>query len=207
MIETQFDPNVWGPPLWDTLFTFCFHTGPGSLPDIRFIFNLLDSLLPCPHCRRSYALYRKKVNSISSIQEEEDDAAAKWLWTIHDLVNQKLGKICISFEALKRRHHVMQMLTSDMIILNLLCVIGINVKKETQRKFSDFARVLCRLMISMPAFFRLPNIMARIDYANGDVSVHMLHTANQLYAEYGLAQIDIQTLVARLKMAEAQDVE
>lgn len=147
----QMDPNVWGPPLWDTLFTLCFRCPSSALPDLLTLFSLLDKTIPCQHCRRSYAMYRKQVRPTTTIvQKDVPDAAAMWLWTIHDMVNQKLGKICISFDKLKQRHNAMTTLTNDLTVVDLFCIIGFATRPVLGRYAVQFIEVTTRLCAHVP---------------------------------------------------------
>ena len=119
----QMDPNVWGPPLWDLLFVIAFKSKLDST-DMQHLFSLLEKVIPCQHCRRSYTLYRTQVKPTTVIRNDVSESAAMWLWTIHDMVNQKLGKICISYEKLAKRHRSFAVLSNDFVIIDLLCMIA-----------------------------------------------------------------------------------
>ena len=134
----QIDPNVWGPPLWDLLFTLSFKST-AKATAFQSLFALLDKVIPCQHCRRSYVVYRKEVRPTTYIRQGVDHAAAQWLWTIHDMVNQKLGKICISYEALKKRHASTTLLTNDFLLVDLLAMMQRAVPNE---HVYEFARIV-----------------------------------------------------------------
>lgn len=157
MVETdntsdamQMDPNVWGPPLWDTLFTLCFKCPPSTLSDLQTLFSLLEKVIPCQHCRRSYTMYRKQVRPSTTIRSEVPDSAAMWLWTIHDMVNQKLGKICISFDKLRQRHDAMTMLTNDLTIVDLYCIMAFSTRVAITPYVVRFIQVVARLSEHIP---------------------------------------------------------
>lgn len=124
------DPNVWGPPLWDLLFTFAYHIPPDAKRLIfRELFRDLERVLPCQHCRRSYAMYRQQVAPLTSLKDPALKPAA-WLWTIHDMVNQNLGKIGISYEKLESRHAVFTCLTSPLSAVDLFCIMKPVIKHD-----------------------------------------------------------------------------
>lgn len=155
MAETQqMDPNAWGPPLWDMLFTLAFRVPPDGVPRLVDLFVLLKRVIPCQHCRRSYNIYIEQVKP-SSIRAHKADSAAMWLWTIHDMVNQKLGKIAINFEAVKKRHLTFSPLTSDLMMVDLLGLMALVIKPETVRQF---ATILLEVLVWCPTF-RLPSVL------------------------------------------------
>ena len=45
---------IWGTKMWDTLFTGALYLSPAESVDM---FTILTHVLPCTHCRRSYAHY------------------------------------------------------------------------------------------------------------------------------------------------------
>ena len=69
-------------PFWDILFTFAFHLPPQHISIVVDMFALLEKVLPCQSCRRSYALFRKQVSPLSSLRVT-NTKAAEWLWTIN----------------------------------------------------------------------------------------------------------------------------
>lgn len=146
----QMDPNVWGPPLWDTLFTLCFKCPPSTLSDVLTLFSLLEKVIPCQHCRRSYTMYRKQVRPSTTIKSEVPHSAAMWLWTIHDMVNQKLGKICINFDKLLQRHGAMTMLTNDMTVIDLYCIMAFSTRPAIAPYVVQFINVVSRLSAHVP---------------------------------------------------------
>lgn len=78
---------------------------------------------------------------------------------IHDMVNQKLGKIAITFEKVKKRHRVFSRLSSDLTVVELLAVMLIATKEEHVREFSN---LLCDLLARLPGF-RLHTLMSDRD--------------------------------------------
>ena len=106
-MEKSLDPNVWGSFMWDLLFYIAFRIDlKKNMAALQRLFNLLETVLPCSHCRRHYAIHKKRVSPLKTIQKSDSESAAKWLWIIHDMVNQELGKICISYETLVKRHTI-----------------------------------------------------------------------------------------------------
>tara|TARA_B110000008_G_C16907554_1_gene539299 strand:+ start:197 stop:811 length:615 start_codon:yes stop_codon:yes gene_type:complete len=125
------DPNVWGPQFWDLLFYISFHTNlKENVLDIHMLFGLLENILPCSQCRRHYAIYRKEVSPLTYIKREKEDSASKWLWTIHDMVNQNLGKICIDYDTVLKKHKSHTCIVSDFDILDATLFIWFSTTKK-----------------------------------------------------------------------------
>ena len=186
------DPNIWGPPLWDMLFTFCFKCPPESVSKLQLLFSLLEITLPCSNCRRSYATYRKQLAPITSIADGGPLASAIWLWTIHDMVNQKIGKICITFDKLEKRYTAFDFLTSDFSVIDVLCLLMYGAKLK--RRHLDFVRCVSELLHECSLVFRLPDVLNRhLGNIDNDPSqlVNMLFMCkNELFVAYGLNTIE-----------------
>jgi len=89
----------WGPGLWVGLhcMTYNYPENP-TLDDKNHYKNFFDSLkymLPCIYCRESYKIYLKYL----PIDEFLNDryGVTYWLYSLHNLVNQKLQKPMIDF--------------------------------------------------------------------------------------------------------------
>ena len=150
------DPNLWGPPLWDLLFTFAFKIPPQEQHGIfRDLFRELERVLPCQHCRRSYAMYRHQVAPLSSLKDPTTNPA-QWLWTIHDMVNQNIGKTCISYDKLENKHAAFTCLTHPLNVIDLFCIMKPIIKREHLIEFINTVLVASRLcpgMGQLPAAF------------------------------------------------------
>lgn len=152
----QLDPDVWGPPLWDMLFCLAIKAPASCAVDVQIICQQLEKVIPCQHCRRSYTVYRRMLKPINSMRDIDPvRPAAPWLWTIHDLVNQDLGKICISYDKLLKRHRATASITHDLNVLNLLSMMALAVRPH---HLIAFAETLCRVLSKMEGFL-LPGVL------------------------------------------------
>lgn len=189
------DPNVWGPPLWDLLFTLAFRSPLANREVLIELFSMLEKVIPCQHCRRSYTVYAKQVRPITKSQPE---SAALWLWTVHDMVNQKLGKIAIDFEKLQKRHQSFTLLTNDLVAVDLLALMLLVIKKDHVRRF---ALLLCRLTSDI-AGFRLHQLLeGRIDEEPLMDTLYSCHIA--LAKEATLESVTREEYVKRIEQAYA----
>lgn len=91
--------NKWGSETWLSLHCITFNA-PNNITIEKQktyynYFSLLRELLPCKYCRLSYRVFFKFV----PIQDYIDCkmGLTYWLYTIHNLVNLKLGKYIVSF--------------------------------------------------------------------------------------------------------------
>jgi hypothetical protein len=91
--------SKWGPSTWIFLHsvTFNYPDNPTSenKKHIYELFNNLRYTLPCKYCRESYDIFFKYID----LNEYLDDkmGLTYWLYTIHNIVNMKLGKKTVDF--------------------------------------------------------------------------------------------------------------
>lgn len=86
-------PSVWGPPLWFFLHTISLNYPPEPTREqqvqyYRFFVSLGD-VLPCKHCRESYATWIEQLD-LNVFRSRA--TLAKWVYDLHNTVNIKLGK-------------------------------------------------------------------------------------------------------------------
>jgi hypothetical protein len=88
--------RVWGPAGW--LFLHCIAQNYPHKPDqdkkISYFnfFNLVGQVLPCRYCRESYQDFIKEEGTCLNMDVlESRETLSKWLYTIHNKVNKKLG--------------------------------------------------------------------------------------------------------------------
>lgn len=163
------DTNIWGPLLWEMLFLLCFNcVDRQNVSDIQHLFQLLEYVMPCSHCRRSYAFYRRDLHPIAMVHNETcGTQCAKWLFTIHDMVNQKLGKICISFEKLQKKQKSLTATVTDFSLIDIFSMLWLSNYSNSVRmeKFCTFMNIVSRLLshpntpkhISIASYMRLEN--------------------------------------------------
>ena len=130
------DPNIWGPKVWDVLFSCAF-----EMPKERSheFFTEMKHLIPCIHCLRSYVHFCTRLDPMLCINEDKD-SAAKWLWTIHDMVNQKLNKPCIPFSTLVNRRKTFTSYTAVYDVMDVCMLLAIQAK--TPEATSALAKIL-----------------------------------------------------------------
>ncbi len=87
-------PSVWGPKLWPVLHAIGSHGGKAiqrcrddEKRELAWLFSHLESIVPCPECRKHIEEYRKG-NPLPS----ETRDIGEWIWKFHEAVNQRLSK-------------------------------------------------------------------------------------------------------------------
>ncbi len=91
--------NKWGPALWIPLhaMTFNYPENPRKSDKERYktYFESLGTMLPCKYCRQSFQAYSRYLPIDPFLDSRE--GVTYWLYTIHNLVNEKLFKPSCSF--------------------------------------------------------------------------------------------------------------
>ena len=82
------DTRFWGPPAWILLHTLAYHYNPNLKLEYRLFFDNLKYVLPCIYCRASFIEYTERL-PIDTYLDNRDDLF-KWLYEIHNMVNDKL---------------------------------------------------------------------------------------------------------------------
>lgn len=94
--------EFFGPPLWKAMHAIAF-TAPESpsfeqQKDYVDFFRSLGPVIPCPSCSKHYQEYIEK----NPVETESRESIAKWVYDLHDNVNQRSGKQSPSFEQVKK---------------------------------------------------------------------------------------------------------
>ena len=87
--------SEWGPSAWDTIHTIVANSSvdridPQSRENYFKYFDSLSSVLPCRYCRDSFCVFLHFFPLRSFCKKQLD--FSYWAYTIHCLVNEKLGK-------------------------------------------------------------------------------------------------------------------
>ena len=80
------DTRFWGPSAWRLLHLMAFSDH--RSPELYTFLKNLPYILPCKYCRESL----KKFYKESPLRESYKDRLAKWMYEIHNDVNNKLRK-------------------------------------------------------------------------------------------------------------------
>lgn len=88
------DPRYWGSQFWFTMHTVAmfypdFPTS-NDMGNVRNFFLSLQGLLPCISCSQHYAQLLLQYPLEPALQSKME--LMRWVWTIHDAVNTRIGK-------------------------------------------------------------------------------------------------------------------
>ena len=119
------DPTIWGPKLWNIMLDVAHSVdmavaddrgrvalGPQNRRYVRAteaFFQSLGTVLPCKHCRDSYAVFTSQNAPLCLMDNIRNDAPRShqvtlWVWNVKNLVNAKLDKPQhLGFDTLMRR--------------------------------------------------------------------------------------------------------
>lgn len=151
--------KVWGPPGWFFLHTVSFgcpvspsdFDKENDLPEgttkqnYETFFRNVGNVLPCRYCRDSYKEFLKELPPDASSR----DSLVKWLWEIHNKVNNKLGdeytdsslgKIKSRYERYRAKCNKKQMAKGCSVPLSgkkMCSEISILYCDEKERKYSE----------------------------------------------------------------------
>jgi hypothetical protein len=100
--------SVWGPPLWHVLHTMSFNypVKPTKEQQKYYFdfFNDLKNVLPCKYCRDNYCLNLEKL-PITKLVLKNRENFSKWLYNLHEEVNNNLGKKSgLTFDEVRDRY-------------------------------------------------------------------------------------------------------
>tara|TARA_B100001741_G_scaffold274296_1_gene243941 strand:+ start:3102 stop:3707 length:606 start_codon:yes stop_codon:yes gene_type:complete len=201
MEENSMDPNVWGPSLWDLLFYIACNVDIKTQYDrILSLFQLLETMLPCSQCRRHYATYRAEVPPLSQIKRNKPESAAIWLWVIHDMVNQSIGKHCISYEKVKKKHEALTCIVSDTSVFDCFMFIWFSSKKKI--KLAEGLQITLDLLKSIQHFHICTILQDKIDETWKESD--MLDAKNKILSLYGKKEQTLDEFIKQYSSAIAE---
>ena len=163
------DTRYWGPSGWDLFHRVAFHAKDKS------VLKNLGEVLPCKFCRKSTLKYMR--------QNPQKGDAGKWLYEIHNMVNNKLRTQCAedpkvinpgpdpSFEEVKKMYA--DRIMDDNFGGKFLLSIATNFENTTH-KLAIQKRFLANLAKSYPKFGEYyesnpPNFTHYPEWMNGFV--------------------------------------
>jgi len=80
------DTRYWGPSGWKLLHIITFSYDHSLKKSYEEFFETIAYILPCKFCRKSYSEYITEIPVDASTKER----FTRWLWKIHNKVNEKL---------------------------------------------------------------------------------------------------------------------
>ena len=141
------DSTTWGSPLWDLLFTLTYHHPRDRYEEFNRLFFSLMFVLPCAECQKSYIKFITKKNPIKVCSD--DEYYSKWLWTVKDMVNQKLGKPYVSYSTAKKKYNHFCSLTNETTTIQLLIIMSEACDVANYEHLINFAKSISFLGIDV----------------------------------------------------------
>lgn len=102
--------KIWGPNAWIFLhsISFCYSNTPTNeeKQNYKKFFELIGEVLPCSYCRESYKQFISEgITKLDNAVMENRSTLTKWLYYIHEAVNDKLGvSYDISYDDVVKRY-------------------------------------------------------------------------------------------------------
>lgn len=194
--QNSIDPNVWGPAFWDMLFTFAFRCDPSLCKDhFVALYRILGNVLPCHHCRKSYSNQLSKIDTTTITDEPE--SASNWLWRMHDIVNAKLGKICISYDKLLKKHSSLTLITHDFYIFDMFAFMALASSEENRPFVIQAISIISRLASNANQSststiqYHIPTILEHIDeFSDSNLWQSLYELKQRLHQKYGIPPIN-----------------
>lgn len=133
--------KIWGPPAWEYLhavtFGYPIHPTQGHKDQYLEFFKNVGNTLPCGHCRDSYKEFILSGITILDMDAMKSrDTLTKWLYLIHQQVNNKLGiSYGVTFENIREKYESFRASCSKSKKVNAKgCVMPLDDKAESYKK-------------------------------------------------------------------------
>ena len=130
------DTFIWGPSLWKMLHSVSF-ADPGVLrAHKQHLLDFMDSLgdtLPCVYCRDSYKTFLTQLPDLGDTIDTGE--LSGWMYSLHSMVNSKLGVKDPTFERVKKRYTIrpMQWCVGD--LWETIALFGINYTPQKSEAY------------------------------------------------------------------------
>jgi hypothetical protein len=122
------DPRYWGGKFWFVMHTVAYFYSdtpdPTEMAHAKGFYVSLQSLLPCPGCAAHYSRLLQQYPIEHAIQSRM--SLMRWVNTIHNEVNRRLGEPLVSFEEYLWRHRHLEkppLLTFQPILLGVILAL------------------------------------------------------------------------------------
>lgn len=196
------DPNIWGPCVWSILFFISSKTDLSK--NYSYIIKLytdIQRMLPCSHCRRHYATYILQLPPNKNVKSNEKESAVEWLWTIHDMVNQNLGKYCMDYEKVIKRMNFMTSVISDTDIVDMLALVWYASKNK--EKCTIALKNMMYLIKDIHEFEACKKFDSLLNDKTTWTPDMLLDFKNEVCTKYNFKIESLQEFESRIKLAVA----
>jgi hypothetical protein len=177
----MFQPEIWGPIMWQFLFSLAYKCPETCIEDMTTLLTLLDTLLPCSKCRTSYAEHRKRLDKVYKPFKNMRKVQF-WMFDMKNLVNKKLKRSTqVAFTDVDMKYRLFDYMISDINLADVFMFIALAASEDTD--VITFCHVSGRLMTglihgSLPTLLQCVTIPAKES---------VLQATNALRHSYGLS--------------------
>jgi len=161
-------PQVWGPILWDFLFTLTYNIDAqreGCHDELRRMFACLRSVIPCKECRSSFVDFAERIDTVKT---EDMQQPTVWLWTIYDMINQKLKKPPVDYDTLVQRHRYITCVANPVSVIDVLCIMAGTSNVSDVIAFADASASACRASKQIDVLIDQLARVASVDANSGE---------------------------------------
>lgn len=160
---------VWGPPAWRIIHGLS-NVPPDTGSIVETFIHDLNLVLPCKYCRNSFTEFRAAMEDLNRLTLEEvvvNRHYPKWLYDIHNMVNNKLWRqqftkarvleiyhdnlveaMITPWDVIEKRLVISTPYFSTEDVFTLLGIIALNATDVSRRQyFANFVHSLGRMMI------------------------------------------------------------
>lgn len=141
-------PTLWGPPLWQAMFSCAWVCPPCSVDVLRdMLLEQLPLLLPCPKCRDHFAEHLPRVHRRAKGSPQSAEHAFRWLYLLKDEVNKSLQRRSVPLEDVVERHVFHGGVVDDVALGDVLVLMALNaVRLHREEIFVRFCHALATLL-------------------------------------------------------------
>ena len=176
--------TVWGPIVWNFLADVCYRNDRVSDSRIEeytiLFFKSLAFILPCKYCRQSYRQYFREIDLEDAVKQK---SLLAWLWSLHEMVNNKLQKpeSCrIPYCVFARRMNCYTHAGSAEHLFDLLGILGLNYESDDRLK-KKYMLIFCSVLPVVIPYVQFSAILHRQPLQLQDLSTQSLYL-NWLYS-------------------------
>ena len=180
----MFQPEIWGPVVWNLLFSIVFKCSNESISDIKLMVKLMEKVIPCTKCRKSYIQHRQRLDKkydLSSVH-----AWQLWMFDLKNMVNKSLNRnyTPTMFEVVVNRYKVYDHTVHDLNLADTMVCIALYAKdNECEEECATFCHTVGRLLAQ---FIRGP-YPSLLQNVGSPCAVSNLNATNALRQMYGLS--------------------
>ena len=124
--------NKWGNQGWEFLHTTTFNyplkPTTEDKKNYKQLFQSLNYTLPCIYCQNSFTIYSKYIPIDEYLYDR--NGLTYWLYIIHNLVNEKLGKTSICFYDVIKKYESYRAKCGKMTNENKKEILTCQIKSE-----------------------------------------------------------------------------